>query len=80
MGTYHVPREGKGREGRAGPMRRTRTGLPNWAFGLGLVAFVGGAYAYTMTSVRGHNKGGAKEELEQAIRKELLDKQQNNNK
>mmetsp|Transcript_10162 Transcript_10162/g.20670 ORF Transcript_10162/g.20670 Transcript_10162/m.20670 type:complete len:136 (+) Transcript_10162:294-701(+) len=49
----------------------THTGLPNWVFGAALCMFVGGAYFYTMRAVRGKNPGGAKEELEQAIRKEL---------
>ncbi len=54
----------------------THTGLPNWVFGAALCMFVGGAYFYTMRAVRGKNPGGAKEELEQAVRKELEAKQQ----
>ena len=54
-----------------GQGRKTKTGLPNWAFGVGLCFFVGGAYLYTMRAVRGTRPGGAKEELEEAVRREL---------
>jgi len=53
-----------------GQGRRTKTGLPNWYFGVGLCFFVGGAYLYTLRAVRG-KPGGAKEELEDAVRAEL---------